>query len=187
MGSLHWERAALALVGLGILIAFGLVRIEPTLLASAFGLWHLIDTTATILLAISAAFAFWLWKLRLFSRWLVRIPNLAGEWAVRIAWDGGYKEAEATVHQNLLQIGVNIRTDEIISRSTTASLSVDDLTNEARITYCYETDPKPSVIERNPRQRGTAVVDVVSLNDLRGAYYTDRGTKGSLTFTRSKH
>lgn len=187
MGSLHWQRAALALVGLGIVIAFSLVRVEPTLLTSPFGLWHLIDTTATILLVICAAFTFWLWKLRLFSHWLVRIPDLAGKWAVHIAWVGGEKEAEATVHQNLLQIAVNIRTDEIISRSTTASLDVDNLTNEVRVTYCYETDPKPSVIERNPRQRGTAIVDVISLNDLRGAYYTDRGTKGSLTFTRSKN
>jgi hypothetical protein len=168
-------------------IAFSLVRVEPTLLASVFGIWHLMDTTATLLLLICATFAFWLWKLPVFSRWLVRIPNLAGEWAVRIAWDGGDKDAGATVHQNLLQIAFNVRTDEITSRSTTASLSVDDLTNEVRITYCYETDPKPSVIERNPRQRGTAVVDVVSSNELRGAYYTDRGTKGSLAFTRSKN
>jgi hypothetical protein len=187
MSSLHWQRAVLVIVGLGIVVAFSLVRVEPALLGSILGLWHLVDTTATILLLVCAAFAFWLWKLRIFSRWLVRIPNLQGEWTVHIAWDTGDKDATATVHQNLLRIAVNIRTDEITSRSTTASISVDDLTNEVRITYCYETDPKPSVIERNPRQRGTAVVDVISLNELRGAYYTDRGTKGSLTFVRSKN
>ena len=108
----------------------------------------LIDTislTVTIISAISLIFCKVLWKLKIFQKWLVLIPNLNGKWEGVIDSNAIHPftyenrtgiKTELTIKQSLFSISCLMKTNEMTSRSVSADFIID--TDNQRKTYCLK-------------------------------------------------
>ena len=97
------------------------------------------------------------------------------------------KLAYLVVRQTATLISVKLLTDESKSSSSLASVSVPDGT--AVLDYLYLSRPKASVEHRSRMHHGSTVLDVIGnpAKRLDGRYWTDRDSRGELSFTeRSK-
>ena len=71
-------------------------------------------------------------------------------------------------------------TDE--SKSSSITASIDEILNENYLTYCYINTPSSQYRNRSEIHYGTAILCVEDVNNLKGSYYTDRKTRGSIDF-----
>ena len=78
-----------------------------------------------------------------------------------------------------------MRTPEMTSRSFIADFCLDEENQLRRLTYSYDSDPIVTVRERSSPHKGTVLLDLVGspVRKLRGSYWTDRGTLGTIEFT----
>lgn len=140
----------------------------------------------------------WLWKLPFLQGWLVKIPNLNGEWEGKLesTWvnpETGQTvapiETIATIRQNLTTIRIDFQTGEMESQSVVADISCDEFRRVAEIKYIYQSEPDATVRYRSEMHYGTAKLTVKKSKGsttLNGRYWTDRKTTGSIKLKRSK-
>lgn len=97
------------------------------------------------------------------------------------------KTAYIVVRQTASLVSVKLLTDESMSSSTLAAVSVPDGT--AVLDYLYLNRPKTRVEHRSRMHHGSTVLDIVGnpAKRLDGRYWTDRDSRGELSFAdRSK-
>lgn len=66
------------------------------------------------------------------------------------------------------------------SHSTSMSASLDSILGEKTIVYTYMNKPSSSVRDRSEVHFGTAVLNVEDVNHIKGYYFTDRKSIGSI-------
>jgi hypothetical protein len=184
-----------AVVGIGITAAmvYALERPERLSAMAVFQLTETVITFDTLLVAIFVKYA---WRWPVFTRWLVRIPVLRTTWHGTITpirpVDGHAITAPIAatleIRQTLFDISCLVRTEETTSRSFTAAVFVDGKSGEQRLSYSYSADPTLRMREHNPRHDGTALMTIGTrpMPTLRGAYWTDRLTRGDLHFESTR-
>jgi hypothetical protein len=139
----------------------------------------------------------WLWKLPFLQGWLVKIPNLNGVWAgeMQSTWIDPATNAgippiptTATITQTLTTITVDFKTGEMESQSVVADISCDSHRRITEVKYIYQSEPEASVRDRSAIHYGSAKLAVKTVRGtvwLKGNYWTDRKTTGTISLKKS--
>ena len=138
-------------------------------------------------------FQSFLWKWKIFRKWLVLFPDLGGTWIGEIKSD--YPDPKtgkrikpipcmSTVVHRFNQIKFKIKTLESESVSFSEQLNFDKSTNTKRITYSYTNDPNLLLDYRNDTHKGTVILNLIGDDKMEGYYFTSRGRKGTITLNR---
>jgi hypothetical protein len=116
----------------------------------------------------------WVW--RLFSQiGMLDVPNLNGEWSGTLKTSYNKFENDILIKvfikQSWSNISITLRTEKSSSRSITATIVTK---NGCFLTYDYVNEPKGHAQSTMTMHRGTASLELISKNELRGQYYTSR-------------
>lgn len=150
----------------------------------------------TVDLIIWEVFKHWAWKWKYFRPWLLRIPNLNGEWEGTIHPNGNGATvvqspepiaAILCIRQSLTNISCVVRTDQMKSSSIVAGIRIDPEEQVSELTYTYQSVPKSSVRQQSPLHFGTALLEFHDgpSQKLTGEYWTTRHTTGEIEFRRA--
>ncbi|MFZ5803285.1 MAG: hypothetical protein ACOY7U_00375 [Acidobacteriota bacterium] len=176
---------------LSVALAFGLHRFAEAVSyeipwwIDAPSIWGISGT-------LYAFFDKWLWRHCLLRKvGVVRVPDLGGKWRGRgftSFEEGKPYEVELEIRQTWTRLSVHLETAQSISRSLTASLSVNEPEGPV-LTYEYRNEPKPNAPPSMHSHRGTAVLRLRNNDCLEGEYYSgrDRQNYGSLRLKRVGH
>lgn len=182
----------------GVVVIFALTKISQLSIGLNIDTFGAIGTIAGFNWFAWEAFKKWLWKAPLFRGWLVLIPDLNGSWEgkFRSTWIDQKTgktiapiNAVARIKQDLTTITIDFTTDEMESCSIIAEISCDPHRRVAEINYTYQSDPDATVRHRSEMHYGSArlVYGRTALGEtLKGDYWTDRKTTGSISLKRKK-
>lgn len=133
------------------------------------------------------AIAFSAVVMAIYEKWVWRIiplgtPVLKKHYSgtLKSSYDGVERSATLDIRQTFLSIHVIMKSDESRSRSVSASL--DDISGETQLTYCYLNEPRIEFRDRSDIHYGTALLCVNDPQNISGKYYTDRCTRGDMIF-----
>ncbi len=138
-------------------------------------------------------FQSFLWKWKIFKKWLVVFPNLEGTWIGEIQSD--YIDTKTdkriksipcmcVVVHTFSQIKFKIKTLESESISFSEQLFYDKSSNIRRVTYSYVNDPNLLLDYRSDAHKGTAILNLIGDDKMEGYYFNSRGYKGTISFAR---
>lgn len=144
----------------------------------------------TIYVILLFSFRKWLWRLPIFSGWLVPFPDLQGTWQGELSsrWTDPSTgkpiprvQLVLVIRQSFSTINCVMYTRESESYSTAAR--IDDTTGIVRLNYNYTNRPKATLRDRSTMHDGAASLKIVSLPEtaLEGEYWTSRCTAGDIT------
>lgn len=100
---------------------------------------------------------------------------------LKSSYDGVDRSATLDIWQTFLSIHIIMKRSESRSRSVSAFL--DDIFGETQLTYCYLNEPRTEFRDRSKIHYETATLCVNDPQNISGKYYTDRCTRGDITFT----
>ena len=139
-----------------------------------------------------ALFDRWAWKLRLLQGWFVKCPILVGHWtfAIESLWiDPETRrrrdpiEAKVTIRQTYTRLHLRLETAESTG-DFVASKIVAKEDGTYQVAGVFRNEPRIAVQDRSRTHLGAIVLEVVgdpaSPSELRGHYWTDRGTSGEI-------
>jgi hypothetical protein len=151
----------------------------------------------SIIVIIASLFDRYLWKCRIFQKWLVLIPNLNGDWkgSIYSSWTKTDTKEECkpietvlTIRQSLSHISCVMWTGEMRSDSVSADFRIDVNSQVLKLSYVYMSLPNNDVRERSQIHYGAIIFDILKLKNneirLKGNYWTDRKTIGTIELSR---
>ncbi|MFK4964807.1 Cap15 family cyclic dinucleotide receptor domain-containing protein [Lactococcus garvieae] len=174
---------------IGIVVIVTLAFAKNITLGLNFDTLGLAGTAATLDWILWGIFREKLWKLKILHSWLVLIPNLGGKWHGTLRWKDATtnefhkKEVLLLIKQTLTRITLDMKTDEMKSKSSSASIFYDGHRNEVGVEYTYESTPETLIRERNPIHYGTTHLEYKN-GELVGEYWTSRRTIGEIKLIR---
>ena len=139
-----------------------------------------------------ALFDRWAWKQRLLQGWFVKRPILAGDWtfAIKSLWTDPQTnrrpepiKAKVTIRQTYTQLHLHLETPESAGDfAASRVVAKDDGTYQ--VFGVFQNQPRISVQDRSRTHLGAMVLDVIghpaSPSEVKGQYWTDRGTSGEI-------
>ncbi len=153
-----------------------------------------IPTIAGWLLFIGILFITKGWRLCMFRRWLVLIPDLNGTWEgeIQSEWKDPKtdkripsKRACLVIRQTLFQTHFHLMTEESESHSRAGSILLSPDGNNKIAEFTYFNSPRISVQNKSKGHDGACSLKIIESpqRKLVGKYWTDRGTTGELKFS----
>lgn len=179
------------------LIAFVIIW-AAVLLASETTLeigWEAIKklpNVVTIYVLLALVFTNWAWRLSIFKKWLVPLPDLQGTWkgTLESTWIDPAtnqkippKDVTLVIKQTFSSISCVMYTDESDSFSNTAQINEDDDSGIFRLSYNYTNRSRANVRDRSAIHDGAAILKVITEPEkvLKGEYWTSRKTTGDIS------
>lgn len=150
----------------------------------------------TIVLVVGV-FARWGWAWPLFQGWYVKRPDVRGTWQVDLqsSWinletNEGIPPIKAyiAVRQTLTTLSLRLMTPESKSRLIAHSIELSD-DGIYRIAGIYRNEPRVELQgDRSEIHHGSLLLEVYGTppTSMEGHYWTDRGTRGTMTISRKK-
>lgn len=151
--------------------------------------------SVTVVSFIGFIFCRYLWKFKIFRKWLVLIPDLNGEWEGVINSDYlqpiTFKECKdkpttLIIKQSLFKVSCVMKTDEMKSYSMNEGFIINEENQKYQLIYSYQSDPNlPPFI--SPMHYGTALYELENqydVEEMKGKYWTDRKTTGTIFLKR---
>lgn len=131
---------------------------------------------------IAVLYEKFLWRLDPFEK----TPKLAKRYAgsLKSTHDNIERKAVLEIRQTLMSVYITLTTDE--SKSTSLTASIDEISGEMQLTYCYRNTPKSEFRQRSEMHFGTAMFLITDPTFLKGQYYTDRKTTGDMSFAADR-
>lgn len=173
-----------------VLIWTALLYLTGTSLAINWEAVKKLPDAVTIYVVAAFVFTRWLWRLRIFSGWLVPFPDLQGTWKGELK--STWKDASGqplppipvvlVICQTFSSVSCTVFTKESESYSSAAQISRDEDSGAIRLDYNYSNRPKATIRERSAIHDGAARLRIVTLPSLRleGEYWTSRCTAGDI-------
>ena len=166
--------------------------------------WEYLQPFGTVvgfLVALATAFEFLLWPLSWLHGWFVKRPDLRGTWRVELesdAIDPTTKVGVPTiicymgVAQTLSTLQMHLMTPESESWLIAERISPSPSGVGYQVAGVYTNKPQTHLRgERSEMHFGGLLLDTHGPanrpNTLTGEYWTDRKTKGRMTFTERRH
>lgn len=145
---------------------------------SAYDIFGYASEAISISILFTGLYEKSLWRINPFEK----TPKLAKRYngTLKSDYDKSERRATLEIRQTLTLIHITLITDESKSRSLSAS--IDEILGEVQLTYCYLNTPKSEYRERSEIHYGTATLSITGSKTLEGQYYTDRKTRGDMTF-----
>ena len=183
-------------VQVSALIAVPLTSVAVSLVLAGEPLsWNWVKSFGGAVSATVAAIALfdrWAWKLRPLQGWFVKRPVLVGGWtfAVESLWtDPETKsrpvpiEARVTIRQTYSRLHLRLETSESAG-DFVASTIVAREDGAYQVSGVFRNEPRIAVQDRSRTHLGALVLEVIGdpafPGELRGHYWTDRGTSGEI-------
>ncbi|GHV85653.1 hypothetical protein AGMMS50230_12610 [Spirochaetia bacterium] len=194
MKNLNKSKFLYIFIGLTAIAWIVLSFIKDKKLSNIVDFLELIPDVVTIDSIAIFIFTKWLWKYRIFKKWLVPFPNLNGTWTGNIYSDWINPETNQstppipvmlTIKQTFFNISCLMQTTEMKSYSNIEGFSIDEDRQVKQITYSYTSRPRIVLNQRSLPHDGTIVFDILEKPDrkLKGRYWTERKTKGEIILT----
>lgn len=156
------------------------------------------STVVGVLVILSLAMEYFLWRQSWLQKWLVSMPDLRGTWSVEIQSDWNDPETGNTtppikcfmgVKQSMSNLQMHLMTPESESWFVAYSINSAQSGHGYQIAAVYTN--KPSIIlraDRSSMHLGSLVIethgdDEVNPGGLVGEYWTDRKTTGSIVLS----
>ena len=140
-------------------------------------------------------FSKYIWKVKLFRKWLVPYPNLQGTWTgvLKSTWinpkiNRNVEPIPVTfcIRQNFESIHISMYTKESCSYSQAARfiLESDDTIS---LSYTYSNKPQATVRDRSEIHDGAAYLRIIESESLKleGEYWTSRKTTGDVSLQKT--
>jgi hypothetical protein len=160
-------------------------------------IYNSLSKSITVILIIIFLFNKYLWKYRIFKKWLVLIPNLNGKWkgSIYSNWvNSETKEKIASIEttlsisQSLFHINCAMESSEMKSNSITANFIIDEDNQILKLSYVYMSEPNQNARSRSQIHYGTIIFDILKSEnnkiELKGNYWTDRETTGTINLIK---
>lgn len=111
-----------------------------------------------------------------------KVPAFAKEYegTISSSYDNKKRKAKLFIKQTFLAIKITMKTAESCSDSICES--IEDQNGSLILTYTYLNKPDLKVYDRSKMHYGTATFRCDDLERLKGDYYTDRKTIGTMSF-----
>ena len=155
------------------------VNLKSVILALVYSAIGYIGEAISVTAIIMAIFEKTAWRWPLLSK-IHNVPILFANYvgSLKTDYDQNERNCELTIEQSFTTIKVKFKTGESSSHSITASIINDNGTQ--KLIYTYLNSPRAEL--QSPIHYGTVILDIDNPNQLEGNYYTNRGTKGSMSF-----
>lgn len=151
-----------------------------------------LPNVVTIYVLLALIFTNWAWRLSIFRKWLVPLPDLQGTWkgTLESTWIDPAtnqkippKDVMLVIKQNFSSISCVMYTDESDSFSNTAQINEDDESGIFRLSYNYTNRSRANVRDRSAIHDGAAILKVITEPEkvLKGEYWTSRKTTGDIS------
>ena len=127
----------------------------------------------TIDIIIWTIFDKWLWKLRIFHSWLVKIPDLNGIWIG--TYETKYKTSKIRLEiiQTLTIIGCKIDTENGVSVGYATNILYEPEKHQKKLIISYNYELQSN--KENKEHRGTYDLIIDEQNKLlKGSYWTNK-------------
>lgn len=184
--------SAIIVVAVGTVVAVLWASDEPVSWA-----WLMsIGASVGVTLGAMTAFDRWLWQMPWLQGWFVKRPHLWGEWNVEIRshWEDpetGQRPdpiaATFSIRQTYSAVHLRMRSDESQGDLTSAKL-VEGSDGRYTLAGIYRNEPDLAVRNRSQIHNGALLLEVEGQpncpTELRGKYWTDRGTQGEIVAIR---
>ena len=176
-----------------VLIWAALLYLTGTNLAINWEAVKKLPDAVTIYVVTSFVFTKWLWRLKVFSGWLVPFPDLQGTWKGEL--QSTWKDANGqripsipvtlVIRQSFSSVSCTVFTEESESYSAAAQITRDEENGAIRLDYNYANRPKATIRERSAIHDGAARLRVVTVPSFRleGEYWTSRCTAGDIVLS----
>lgn len=160
-------------------------------LSNVFGFMLILPKVITIDLILVSIFAKWMWKWRIFQKWLVPFPDLNGTWEgfIKSSWLNPKTKkylnqipAILTIKQSFFKINCVMHTSEMKSISYSENLIFNNEKQIRKLIYNYASKPRILLSDRSIYHEGTICFDIIGNppNKLKGEYWTNRKTNGEI-------
>jgi hypothetical protein len=151
-----------------------------------------ITSVTGVVIFILAFFDKWAWHWKIFYPWLVATPYIEGTWKgeIKSNWNNletyqGIENIDAffVIRQKFSSIHAQLITNESSSELLSGEI-IKNPDETWQFIGIYRNTPKLSIRERSPIHHGAMILNIVghSPYGLEGQYWTDRDTKGELSF-----
>jgi hypothetical protein len=181
------------LVGTSAISWFLLSLFTGTNLSDALAFFKLVPNVVTIDSIAIVIFTKWLWRCKIFKKWLVPFPYLGGTWVGSIHSDWLNPETGKsvppipvmlTIKQSFFNISCLMQTGEMKSHSFIEGFLIDEDRQVKQLSYSYTSKPRIIFNNRSLAHDGTIVFDIIEhpVRKLKGRYWTERNTKGEIEF-----
>jgi len=150
-----------------------------------------IPKVITVQLISILLFNKYFWKCKIFRKWLVAFPDMSGTWIGLLKSNYINPKTKKRVDpipcmlvikHKFKKININFYSGESISYSFSEELNFDSNRHLKRLSYSYTNEPSTLLDYRSTSHKGTTILNLVNDNELIGYYYTDRTTKGEMSF-----
>lgn len=183
-------------VQVSALIAVPLASVAVSLLLAGQPLsWNWMKSFGGAVSATVCAMALfdrWAWKLRMLQGWFVKRPILIGDWKFKLwsLWTDPQTnrkldpiEAKVKIRQTYTRLYFHLETPE-----SSGDFVISGIITKEDGTYqiigTFRNQPRISIQDRSRTHLGTLILDVsgeaLSPEELKGHYWTDRGTIGEI-------
>lgn len=184
---------------IALLAVFSVVVLVAAAAIQGFDLWDfwalakVIPTVITLDWLAYLIFTTWLWRWKWLQGWLIPFPDLNGTWEGHIQTN--WKDSEGntpgpipailSVKQRFNHVSCVMRTGEMESHSYIEGFCIDPDNQVRRLSYSYTSKPTLTVVHRSPPHDGTMLLNIIGnpVRKLKGEYWTQRGTTGSVELT----
>ena len=152
-----------------------------------------VSLTIFVAVGFEAIYEKWLWAVLPIGR--RRRPDLRGIWKGTLSthWVDPEtdkppppKDCYLLIGQTASTIRASLLTDESKSESSAAELAENGV--GVALEYLYRNQPQIRVDNRSAAHRGAVALDIDSVaRQLEGHYWTDRNSRGELTFSKKRN
>ena len=182
-------------LGLSALVWWFVLVVQGTQVSSTY--WGPFGTVVSFLVVLGAAFELRLWHWPRLHGWFVRRPDLRGTWRVELQSDWINPTTNVSVPliicymgvvQTLSTLQMHLMTPESESWFIAESITPSRSKVGYRVAGVYTNEPKTHLRgKRSEIHRGGMLLETHGPanrpDTLTGEYWTDRKTKGQMTFT----